>query len=300
MVENNYSLGPRPNVAEMHAAGIAYVVIPADVDRSLYIQECYKTSTVSIYSEFNGFMNRVPIDCYSISFVQFPFSINEFGSAVGYVIEPVHKKPFITSIFFKQDEISDIKENQFSFKRSIGDNTVEITGSPADNTLFLNVSASQGGEIHLNLQSKDESAKLLLNVDGECQINSLNNTTIKQSGKLSLVTVNRDNADEVTTEEHTSTGRTVFSKNEHLVGDEYKIDYNKVGFNTDSYLINNGKENFVLGQALKTFLTDFITEVAKSTVTTENGPMPLLNATQIAAYTGKIDKLLSQVGFIDK
>jgi hypothetical protein len=288
MDEINYNLGVRPDTSEMFSCGIAYVVIPSDVDRAQYIRECFKTSTVSIYSEFNGFSNRVPIDIFSLNFIEFPDLPNQFGSAVSFTVDSVHKKPIIKGIYLKQDEICDIKEHQFKFKRHFKGNVVELVGSPDGKYMGINVMADKGGEVFLNLKSNDSSGKININVDGDCNITSLNNTSVKQFGTLSLITANRENQKEATIEEHTSTSRTVITKEEEI--------------NVERFSINNGEENFVLGQLFKKFLQKLIEEIAGATVTTNLGQMPLINKNKILEYSKdeKIDEFLSTIAFLDK
>ncbi|MDB5206537.1 MAG: hypothetical protein JWR72_1612 [Flavisolibacter sp.] len=286
MEENSYNLGVRSDEGKMFTAGIAYVIIPSDVTREQYIRECYKTKTVSIYSEFNGYTNRIPIDQYSLNFVKFPLDKKQYGSAVCFVINPIENRPIITGIYFKGDEVSDLQENQFTFKRELNGNIVEISGSPQDKFLTLNVISAVNGEISINVKSEDESGKININVDGDCNITSLNKTTLKQFDSLLFITQNRDDENELTFEEHTPTGR-------HIMSAEEKLD-------TESYIINDGKENFVLGQKLKTLFDDFITEVGETTVTTTLGKMPILNKAQVLKFKERTDEILSTVGFIDR
>lgn len=288
MEENDYNLGTREDVGDLYSAGIGYVIIPPDTDRTKYITECYKFSTVSIISEFNGVSNRVPIDSFSLNFIQFPDDVNKFGSAVSFLLDPVHKKPIIVGIYKKQDERNDLKEHQFKFKRDFNGNVVEITGSPDGKYLALNVSADSGGEVSINLKSKDESGKVSINVDGDCLINSLSDTTIRQYGKLTLETFDRGNDEEKTIEEHTSEGRSIYSKNERLL--------------TENLLINDGKENFILGQLFKAYVKELVTEIANATVSTSIGQQPLINKLEILEFAKdiKIDEFLSKIAFIDK
>src|SRR5437870_5080190 len=111
---NDYNLGTKLQDGEYYSAGLAYIVIPSDVDREKFITECYKTSTVSIFSEHNGFCNRVPIDTFSLNFINFPDKVDEMGSAVSYLLDPVHSRPIIVGIYNTKDEISGLKENKFS------------------------------------------------------------------------------------------------------------------------------------------------------------------------------------------
>jgi Fe-S cluster biogenesis protein NfuA len=287
MQENeNYNLGVRPDIGEMFAAGIAYVIIPPDVSRDKYIRECYKTSTVSIFSEFNGVSNRVHVDTFTLSFIQFPEVKEQMGSAVSFLLDPVHKKPIIVGLFNKTDQLSDLKEHQFKFSRELNGNFVELSGSPKSKNLAIGVSADEGGEVSINVKSRDNSGNVQINVDGNCNVTSTNDTTLKQHGKLTLITENINDEEELTFEEHTSTGR-------HIMSREEKLD-------TDKLIINEGKENFVLGQKLKAFLDSFITEVGKTTVTTSMGRMPILNKVQVEQFKKKTDELLSEIAFIDK
>ncbi len=288
MQESTYNIGIQQDAGEMFAAGIAYIILPSDVTREQYIRECYKTATVSIYSEFNGFTNRVPIDIYSLNFVKFPLERKQYGSAVSFIVNPISNTPLITGIYFKGDETaSELNEHQFTFKRDFNGNVVEISGSPKDNCLVLNVNSSDvGGQLQINVKSNDESGKVSINVDGDCEINSLNKTILRQFDSLQMITQNRDDEYELTYEEHTPTGR-------HIMSGEEKLD-------TDSFIINDGEEPFVLGQKLKTFLDDFIDELSRITVTTSLGQMPILNKAQVTEFKKKTEPLLSEIAFIDK
>ncbi|MBC7948985.1 MAG: hypothetical protein H7Y42_13960 [Chitinophagaceae bacterium] len=286
MRDASYNLGVNPIHAKVWSAGIAFVIIPSDVDRAEYIAECFRTSTVSIFSEHNGYSNRVQIDLFSLNFVNFPTETNEFGSAVAFTIEPVSKRPFITGIFFKDDQISQLKEHQFRFRRELDGNIVELMGSPQDGFLGFNVKAVNGGEVAISVESDDDSGKLNVTIDGDINLQALGNTTIKQFNKLSIVTVDRDNENELSIFEQNSTQHEFFDK-------EHKV-------NTQKFSINNGQEPLILGKVWKKFMDDCIDEIGKSTVLTPLGQMPLLNKAQIIAFKEKTSSMLSEIGFINK
>lgn len=286
MQESNYNLGVRQDAAELFSAGIAYIIIPPDVPREQYIRECYKTSTVSIYSEFNGVSNRVPVDTFTLNFIEFPDTQESFGSAVSFLLEPVHKKPIIVGKYNKADELADLKEHQFKFSRELNGNFVELSGSSKSKDLAISVNADEGGEISINVKSRDNSGSVKINVDGNCYISSTNDTVLKQCGQLSLITVDKDNEEQATVEEHTPSGR-------HIISREEKLD-------TERLVINSGEENLVLGQKLKTFLEKLITEISNTSVITALGRMPILNRLQVEEFKKHTDEFLSEVGFIDK
>lgn len=286
MQENNYNLGIRMEVGEKYAAGIAYIVIPSDIDRDVYINECYKSSTVSIYSEMNGFNNRVYIDKYSLNFIEFPLTVEKFGSPVSFKVHPVMNMPFIDGIYFNSSELSELKENQFKFKRKLKENFVEIAGSSSEKYLGLNVKADVGGKVYVNVRSVDQSGEINLHADGDVNIQATNNLNLNQSGKFQCVTSSNNDDSEYTVFEQTSTEQS-FSNIKHNIY-------------TNTLNINEGKEPFVLGKQFAAFMKDFIDQVGAITTTTALGQMPILNKTQIIQFKDKVDALLSIVAFIDK
>lgn len=308
MEESNFNTTMREPDDNMYHSGIAYIVIPPDVDRHKYIQECYKTNTVSIYSENNGLINRVPIDKYSLNFIVFPKNTNEFGSPVSFKADSVSNCPIVDGIFCGTNEISDLVENQFKFKRKLNNNVVEISGSPDGKYIGLNVIADKNGEVFINVKSKDKSGKFTVNVEGDAVINSLNNLLVTQFGKFTSVTKSKTNEDEFTVHSQTSTDETFYNENHNIntknaitkatdvLTEAPHVKFNKV----EDFKINDGKEPFILGKKFAQFMKDFITEVSKATTTTMLGQMPILNAAEVAAYTEKVDELLSEIGFIDK
>lgn len=308
MEENNYNVTTRNHAGEMHPSGISYIVIPSDVDRSKYINECFATNTVSIFSEHNGYSSHVPIDKNSLNFIVFPKTVKDFGSPVSFKCDPIHQVPFIDAIYFGTDEISELVENQFKFKRKFNNNVVEIVGSPEGKYVGINVIADVEGEVFINVRSKDKSAKFTVNVDGDSVINSGGNLMVRQFDKFTSVTADPDNKDQFTVHEQTSTDHTFYSDNHEINADNVTVrsdniltEGKKVNFKkVEEFKINDGKEPYILGKKWAKFMKDFIKEVGSSTTSTAIGQMPLLNAEQITAYQDKVDELLSEIVFIDK
>lgn len=289
---HDYNLGTRAAEGEMWSSGIGYVHIPTDVDREKYIGECFRSSSVSLFTEHNGYFNRVPIDRFSLSFIDFPNKTNENGSAVSYHVDPVHKRPIITGIHFTNDELADLVEHQFKFKRILGNNQVEITGSPKEKYIALNVNADKEGNLSLNVNSHDDSGSINLNVEGTTQITSTQNTIVKQHSSYVLKTVNKQDEKKYSLFVQTP-------EENNLSGDVTNIDSPNTNINTDKLRINNGEEPIILGKKWASFMKDLIKEIGQSTVSTTIGQQPLLNATKIIEYQNKVDDLLSKIGFID-
>jgi hypothetical protein len=286
MATHYNTVGETHSSGERHAIGIAHIIIPSDVERSVYITECYRTSTVSIYSESNGVTNKVPVDQHSIQLIKFPYAVNEFGSAVSFKVDPIRKRPCVDGIYFKDNEVSDLRENQFKTKSEFKGDYVEVTGSPVDKYLLLSVNADKAGNMNMTVQSGDESGLINIKVDGDTHIKSLNNTNLKQYSRFNSTTTNRNDDSEFASLEQDSISHTFYDESHNI--------------NTEKLSVNNGEEPWVLGKQWAQFMKDLIKEIGSATVSTAIGQMPLLNADQINQYSDKVDKLLSQIAFIDK
>lgn len=276
----------RVNESELFEAGIGYVIIPSDVERDKYIRTCYQTLTVSIFSEHNGVSNRVPVDSFSINFIAFPSSPNEFGTAVMFTVDPVLKRPMVVGIYNQPGQVGELHEHQFKFKRQHGNKFVELAGSASENYMGLSVKTDKGGEAYVKVASDDDTGQITLEVSGNINLTASNKTTIRQFDQIAIVTSDEDNEERFAKMEQTTS--------QHLFqDDEHKI-------NTKKLQINDGDEPFVLGKKLKSFFDDLIEELANSTVTTALGQMPLLNKVQIMNFKNRTDALLSSIASLDR
>lgn len=276
-----YTLGRTPVLDYKYSVGIAYVALPTDLTRERYIKDCYQNYTVSVWAEDGSFMNRVPITPEVLSFIEFPENYNNLGSPVVYVTEESQSQPIIIGRFPSLKNIGDMREAEFKIGRSYKDAHVEIMGSPKSNCLSLNVnSGDAAGSIFINLVGR-KPGKLQVSTVGDVEFTTSEGTTFTQQQQFKTVTKDRSAKDE-------SNDATF----EQLPGQH--------NFKNRKFIINNGNEPFVLGKLLKTFLSDLIDEISKSTVSTAIGQQPLLNAAQIAAFKKRTDEFLSIVAYINE
>lgn len=253
-------------------AGIAYIAIPSDLDRQSYINDCYKNFHVSIRTEDGGFINRVPITPDALNFIDFPSTPNELGTCVLYVTDEQNQIIFITDRFANRNDIGDGRENSFKFRRKYKDRFVEISGSSDEGSINI---IANGGEVkgRVNIIITDASKEALLNVDvaGDVQVTSTTKSLL-QTEKLVVATDDGDNA---ATYEQTPTQHKFYGK---------------------EIRVNDGEAPMVLGDALNTFLRNFIDEVAKITV----AGSPISNVPTILALKVELEKLLSKEAFLNK
>lgn len=258
-----------------YPAGIAYVALPTDLDRSRYIALCYKTRTVCVRMDDGAFFTRVPIADRELQEIEFPEDSTKMGSPVVYVTEPVKNQIFIISTFQFPEDLPDLKEGQFKLRRRFLDSYVEISGSAKEKRVSVIVNTETGGEATFNILSKDNTGKLKLDVQGDIEIVVTKNTKLLAGESTNIATQN----------------------------DQDKSSFNQTPTNNEfinkKFTINKGDEAMIRGTAFKSFMDDLIIELSNSTVTTSIGQQPLLNKAQIAAFKEKTQELLSTIAFLE-
>ncbi|SHL14906.1 hypothetical protein SAMN05444266_102215 [Chitinophaga jiangningensis] len=278
-----YTLGRTPLLDLKYTVGIAYVAIPADVDRETYIRDCYRNYTISVWGDDGSFMNRLPVSPEVMNHLEFPAAIDQLGSPVVYVTEESQSLPIIIARFPVADQMGDAHEWAIKWSRSFEDAHVVIEGSPKNKNLSMSVDGGTVGGAMLWQVTGQQPGQLAMAVNGDISCNASEGVSFKQQGMFRSTTVDR------TAEEGDDSKTVVF---EQYPGQN--------SFKGEKFIINNGEEPLVLGNKLKSFLSDLIDEISKTTVTTAIGQQPLLNATQIAAFKNKTDEFLSNVGYINK
>ncbi|MBV7533760.1 hypothetical protein [Chitinophaga sp. sic0106] len=278
-----YTLGRTPLLDLKYAVGIAYVAIPTDIDRDVYIRDCYQNYTISVWGDDGSFMNRLPVSPEVMNHLEFPATVDKLGSPVVYVTEEAQSLPIVIARFPVADQLGGAHESAIKWSSTFEDAHVDIEGSPKYKNLLLAVNGGAlGGTMRLQVTGQ-QAGKLAMAVKGDVECIASEVVAFRQQGAFRTTTVDRAAA----ADDDSKTA--VFEQSP-----------GQNGFKGEKFIINNGEEPFVLGNKLKNFLSDLIDELSKTTVSTAIGQQPLLNATQIAAFKNKTDEFLSNVGYINK
>ncbi len=149
--------------------GICYIIIPNDVKRGDYIQNCYRNGTVSVQFEDGSMMNDIIIGVSTLNLIDFPEDIKQLGSACIYVTEYNHNKPMIVDRVLKDDESTNLTENEFQLQKYTSTGSVSISGKAKDGNLFINVSGKNtvGGKIYIDVINPDNTGEIVVNLQGD-------------------------------------------------------------------------------------------------------------------------------------
>lgn len=260
--------------------GRAYVALPSDLSRADYIKDCYLNWQISIITEDGSFYNRVPISPEVLSFVTFPTTAKTLGSPLIYVTDDEYQQPVVVNRLAQRTELGDSVENQFKFRRMLGDQLVEINGNPATGSINVLVDgATITGQLNINIFNQDQDCELNIDVAGDINATASGDVNINAGDGISVTTTDADSGDSASFQQ-TST--------------ENKF-YNK------SFTINDGQDPLTLANELVTFLGNFIDTVAQITVLAQGTPSsPPINASQLEALKQQLDTLKSKTAFVDK
>lgn len=148
-------------------AGIAYITCPQDIDRDIYIKECFLNNRVSIRMEDGSHHNQVILPTSILNEIEFPLNFKELGSAVAYLTESQHQKPMIIAHYPKADSLGEGRENSFQFTKKYEDKLISIDGDVKKGVLSLNINGGSGiSKIYVGVDNDNETGELEVEVSG--------------------------------------------------------------------------------------------------------------------------------------
>lgn len=248
------------------------VVIPTDVDREVYINNCYLTNTISVANENGEYQHNVRIGKLALQLIDFPDDIDSFGSDVVLVKAPYSSRLYVMDVFNTAKQYQFQSEDQYRFikKNGIGTAGVIVDGK---GKIILSVAGdSDSGKITLNVTNKERKGKLKVNVNGDIEIVNDGNTTIKTSTSF-IVEYKKDSKSEPSS---------------------IQIDENGVLINSNKVQLNESDEPVLLGNQTISFISDLLNNLGDDSA----GPYPLRNASKYIEAKDKLEDLKSKKSFV--
>lgn len=286
-------------LASMPSAGIGYLTVPDDLDRDLFVKQCFKQGKVAIVLESGGVKTDVTVASHVFNYLDFPPDNKSLGSLVFWVNKPKDNKPVIIATINKNNEFINLSEHNFKLGKSFKNgNYVEISGDAKSGALMINAQGTDsGGNLNITVTNKNDNASLDILVRGKTSIKTIGSAFMSVTDTLECV------IEDLTKDKKRTSIK--YKKGEGLTyEDEFEnvIKANKQNVQINAKKIVNlgkGKEPISMGDQTQKMFDEFITLVSQATVTTSLGVMPLLNASQIAQLRTKTKKILSKYSFTD-
>jgi hypothetical protein len=183
-----------------YTIGICYAVIPSDVDRDTYVQNCFRKGVISVLCDDGSYLMDLPIDINVLQNIDFPANNiseeqGELGSCLVYGNEYLHNKPIIIGRLLKNDEATNLTENEFRLEKFTNNGEVSISGNAKDGNLFVNVSGKtdKGGKMFINVSGPENEGEINVNLKGNLNVelqsatlNVLNDFFLKSKNNVNI------------------------------------------------------------------------------------------------------------------
>lgn len=155
------------------SSGLGYIIVPLDVDRDKYIEECFVNETVSIYLDSGGMsLNNVKITKECLENIEFPDKVNELGQCVVYIIHPKSRLPIIIGTLSKIKQSNLIGYKQINLRKSFKENFSSIKVDGVLGQITLSTFSEEGGGICVTCGSPEEKSLFEMNIQGYLSISS--------------------------------------------------------------------------------------------------------------------------------
>lgn len=156
---------------------IGYIIIPQDINRDLFIQQCLSKNKVSFVDQNNNYYQNVDITEQALSKIKFPKNSDSIGSTVLVSFLPVFNLPIITGTFANDNEFSFKKENTKTFLLAKENSSVSVS-TDASGALSISIDGSQS-ELDIKINSKNKNSKFNLYIDGQINLFATDKTNLE-------------------------------------------------------------------------------------------------------------------------
>jgi hypothetical protein len=181
---------PFPIPSSQYYVGLqfGYIIIPSDVDRTAFIEQCYRWERVSVLIEGGA---GVLHDCYiskeAIRDIEFPETSNKLGTCVSLITDIHSAHPVIFGVYSKEDESQLLREGLFKLSKIYQGNSVIISGDAKKGVMNLSVDGGELTQLNITVSNDRKDAKInvrcrgdiLWEMDGSLKINKGTQAMVK-------------------------------------------------------------------------------------------------------------------------
>lgn len=280
------------------SAGVGFVVVPSEVDRVQYINDCYRTNTLTINGgKGYGYFSGVHADINVMQNIKFPTDEENRGTPVVWVKDAVSQLPVIVAVLRKQGEYYSLNENQFRLKRGTETRNVEIFIDGSTSALDITILGDKEEPADINVKLSSENADSVLTVSCDNEINIIGEKAVNvTTNKKATLKVTEKGEDKMSLSYELGVGLKYKDEFENEVtAKEGQVDVISKKINH-----NSGKEPMVLGNTLAELLNEFLAAVQKITVISPVGVTSVpVNIGDFAAIQAKLDTIKSQISNLE-
>lgn len=279
------------------SGGVGYLVVPEEIDRTQYIDDCYRTQTVSINAgEGYGYFNAVRCPQNVLENLQFPTEGNR-GTPVLWVKDGMSHLPVIVGWLRKEGDYYALGENQWRISRGNDKRNVEIFVDGNTSSFQINVlgDEQEPANLQIKLSSKNKDSVFNLSSDNEIQLSGVKKTVLNSNNEIQLL-IKEEGEKKFQIKYTLKEGflyEDEFENSIRCVDELIELKSKKINH-------NEGKEPMVLGDTLEKILSDMLTAIQKITVVSPAGTTsPPVNIADFAKIQQQLSKIKSEHSNLD-
>lgn len=280
------------------SAGVGFVVVPSEVDRVQYINDCYRTNTLTINGgKGYGYFSGVHADINVMQNIKFPTDEENRGTPVVWVKDAVSQLPVIVAVLRKQGEYYSLNENQFRLKRGTETRNVEIFIDGSTSALDITILGDKEEPANIDVKLSSENADSVLTVSCDNEINIIGEKAVNvTTNKKATLKVTEKGEDKMSLSYELGVGLKYKDEFENEVtAKEGQVDVISKKINH-----NSGKEPMVLGDTLAKILDDMLKAIQAITVISPVGVTSVpVNIADFAAIQAKLDTIKSEISNLE-
>lgn len=280
------------------SAGVGFVVVPSEVDRVQYINDCYRTNTLTINGgKGYGYFSGVHADINVMQNIKFPTDEENRGTPVVWVKDAVSQLPVIVAVLRKQGDYYSLDENQYRLKRGTETRNVEIFVDGNTAGLDITILGDKEEPANIDIKLSSENADSVLNVSCDNEINIIGNKSVNVvTNHKATLKVKEKGEEKMSLSYELGVGLNYKDEFENeVVAKDGEVDIISKKINH-----NSGKEPMVLGDTLAKLLDDMLKAIQAITVISPVGVTSVpVNIADFAAIQAQLDTIKSKISNLE-
>lgn len=170
---------PRIQKNELPPITNGYIMIPRNVDRESYIQNCFRMNRVCVLIEGGLFKTDVYITNEAIQNISFPEEVGKKGTQVIIASGVFRNQPVIIGTIQGNDETQAWSEDIIRFRRTVKGTTMMICMDPKNKQMNVNVFSEEKADLNIRMVGNTENK---INVQTSGEINVVADEKVKVTG----------------------------------------------------------------------------------------------------------------------
>lgn len=280
------------------SAGVGFVVVPSEVDRVQYINNCYRTNTLTINGgKGYGYFSGVHADINVMQNIKFPTDEENRGTPVVWIKDAISQLPVIVAVLRKQSEYYYLDENQYRLKRGTETRNIEIFIDGNTAGLDITVLGDKDEPANIDIKLSSENTDSVLNVSCDNEINIIGNKSVNVvTNQKATLKVKEKGEEKMSLSYELGVGLNYKDEFENeVVAKDGEVDIisKKINHNSD-------KEPMVLGNTLADLLDEMLKAIQAITVISPVGATSTpVNAASFTAIQAKLDTIKSKISNLE-